>query len=54
MKTAYIDESGTIRMRNYKRDKGYQNVQKSNKEQGQRTDRCKGHKVQHKEGNELV
>ena len=46
---AYIDEHGTIRMRNYKRTRGYQNVQKSNREVGKRTDRGKKHKIQHKE-----
>jgi hypothetical protein len=46
---AFIDESGTIRARNYKRTKGYQNVQKGNKEQGKRTDQRKGHKIQYNE-----
>jgi len=44
---AYIDEHGTIRMRNYKRDKGYQNIKRSEKSLGKRTDRCKKHKVQY-------
>ncbi len=50
---AYVDEGGMIRMRNYKRDKGYQNVQRSNRERGKRTDRYKKHKVQHSTSNEL-
>ena len=44
---AYIDESGIIRVRNYKRTKGYQNVKKSDKETGKRTDRNRKHKVQY-------
>ena len=44
---AFIDDSGTIRMRNYKRTKGFKNIQKSDKEVGKRTDRGKGHKVQY-------
>jgi len=47
MSTLYIDECGTIRVRNYKRTKGYQNIQKSNRAQGKRTDRGKGHRTQH-------
>jgi hypothetical protein len=46
---AFIDENGTIRMRNYKRDRGYKNVQKSEKELGKRTDKGKKHKVMYNE-----
>ena len=45
--TAYIDDEGTIRMRNYKRTKSYKNIQKSDRLVGKDADRCRKHKIRY-------
>lgn len=45
MKQAYIDESGTIKMRSYKRTKGYRNVNRYLRTVGQKTFRNRKHKI---------
>lgn len=37
-----------IKMRNYKRSKGYKNVRVWVKQVGQHTDRCRKHKIKYK------